>query len=282
MNFLKKSSNHGKSRVLQVSVGKIVPNPQQPRHSFDKESLLSLSQSIKHNGILQPLTVRELKNGDYELVSGERRLRAAIMAGYDAVPCIMVTLDDNQSAVMSLLENLQREDLNFFDEAAGIAKLIEQWGMTQEEVAIKLGKSQSTIANKIRLLRISKSQREKIIGLGLTERHARALLRLDDSQREQVIIDIEKHGMNVEETEKYIDEILFPQTAAGKRKSFTVIKDVRIFFNTINNAIDVMKRSGIEATAQRHEFDEYFEYTVKIPKAQKAENFCDSDKAMRA
>lgn len=269
MKFLKKEIRTNKSHVIQVPVGKIIPNPQQPRHTFDTDSLLSLSQSIKHNGILQPLTVRELESGDYELVAGERRLRAAIMAGYSLVPCIPVSLDDTQSAVMSLLENLQREDLNFFDEATGIAKLIEHFGLTQEEVALKLGKGQSTVANKLRLLRISHNQREKIIELGLTERHARALLRLSDNQRDDALEVIEKRNLNVEETDKFVETMLFPHNNSSGRKSLTVIKDLRIFFNTINNAVDLMQRSGIDAVAEKQEYTDYFEYTVRIPKQQK-------------
>ena len=272
MNFLRKDWQQDKCRVIQVSVGRIVPNPQQPRHNFDADSLMSLSQSIKHNGILQPLTVREHVNGEYELVAGERRLRAAIMAGYAMVPCIAVLLDDKQSAVMSLLENLQREDLNFFDEATGIAKLIENCGMTQEDVAIKLGKGQSTIANKLRLLRINHNQRKKILEIGLTERHARALLRLNDNMRDEALEIIEKQNLNVEETDKLIDSMLLPHSSGTGHKNLTIIKDVRIFFNTINNAIDLMKRSGIDAVAEKQEYEEYFEYTVKIPKCQKAVN----------
>lgn len=269
MNFLRKESKQckqSKSRVIQVPVGNIVPNPRQPRRNFDADSLISLSQSIKHNGLLQPLTVRKLENGDFELVAGERRLRAAIIAGYTTVPCIAVLLDDNQSAVMSLIENLQRENLNYFDEAAGIARLIENCGMTQEEVALKLGKGQSTIANKLRLLRISRNQREKIIELGLTERHARALLRLNDSQRGTAIREIENRNLNVEETDKLVESMLFPQSSNSGRKSLTVIKDVRIFFNTINNAVNIMQQSGIDAVAKRQEYSDYYEYTVKIPK----------------
>lgn len=268
MSFLKKQA--GKSRVIQVPVSAIVPNPSQPRHSFDTESLLSLSQSIRHNGILQPLTVRELEDGEYELVAGERRLRAAIMAGYASVPCIPVLLNDTQSAVMSLLENLQREDLNYFDEATAIAKLIEQCGLTQEEVAKKLGKGQSTIANKLRLLRIGQTQRAKLTELGLTERHARALLRLSDSQRDVALREIERRHLNVEETEKLVNSMIFPDNNSTPRKQMTVIKDVRIFFNTINNAINLMQRSGIDAVAQREEYADYYEYIVKIPKVKKS------------
>lgn len=269
MNIVKKDKQLNKCRVLQVPVGRIIPNPSQPRHSFDPESLLSLSQSIRHNGILQPLTVRVRDDGDYELVAGERRLRAAIMAGYTMVPCIPVMIDGTQSAVMGLLENLQREDLNFFDEAAGIATLIERCGLTQEEVAVKLGKGQSTVANKLRLLRIGRGQREKILALGLTERHARALLRLDDNQREEALRVIERQKLNVDETDRLVEEILFPKEGIKDQRHFTVIKDVRIFFNTMNNAVDLMKRSGIEAVAQRQEFDEYIEYSVRIPKTPK-------------
>lgn len=269
MNWLNKDRKMSNCRVIQVSVASILPNPQQPRHTFDTDSLLSLAQSIRRNGILQPLTVREKSNGEYELVAGERRLRAAIMAGYSSVPCIAVNLDDTQSAVMSLLENLQREDLNFFDEAAGIAALIEQCGLTQEEVADRLGKAQSTIANKLRLLRLSSSEQDKILKLGLTERHARALLKLNSQQREIALSEIEKHNYNVEETERLIEAIKNPREHINEGKRLSVIKDIRIFFNTINNAIDLMKRSGINAVAKKQEFDDYYEYTVRIPKTEK-------------
>jgi len=266
MKLLKREVKAERSKVNFVPVGNIAPNPEQPRHQFDNDSLMSLAQSIKHNGILQPLTVREIGNGAFELVAGERRLRAAILAGYNQVPCITVELDDKQSAVMSLLENLQREDLNFFDEAVGIARLIEFCGLTQEQVAVKLGKSQSAIANKLRLLRISSSQRELIITEGLTERHARALLRLDISKRDIALSEIILKGLNVNESEKLIDFMISSHENTQKRRSFSVIKDVRIFFNTINNAVDLMKRSGIEAIAQQQEYDDYYEYTIKIPK----------------
>ena len=269
MSWLNKDRKMSSCRVIQVSVASILPNPQQPRHTFDTDSLLSLAQSIRRNGILQPLTVREKENGEYELVAGERRLRAAIMAGYTSVPCIAVNLDDTQSAVMSLIENLQREDLNFFDEAAGIAALIEQCGLTQEEVADRLGKAQSTIANNLRLLRLSSSEQETIMRLGLTERHARALLKLNSQQREIALSEIEKHNYNVEETERLVEAIKNPREPVNEGKRLSVIKDIRIFFNTINNAIDLMRRSGINAVAKKQEFDDYYEYTVRIPKTEK-------------
>lgn len=253
------------SKVVLVEVKNIIPNPHQPRQYFDQEMLNSLSQSIKHNGILQPLTIREVEDDKFELVAGERRLRAAIIAGYDAVPCITVNLDDNQAAVMSLLENLQREDLNLFDEATGISLLIEQYGMTQEQIATKLGKSQSYIANKLRLLKLNPDQRAKILKLGLTERHARALIRLKPEDIDSAIKEIELRKLNVEETDRMITTMIIPKKSRTKQ-NMSVIKDVRIFFNTINNAVNLMQRSGIEAIAKREEFNDYYEFTVKIPK----------------
>lgn len=266
MKLLNRQAKSVRSFVNFVSVNQILPNPEQPRQQFDHDALMSLSESIKHNGILQPLTVRESVNGGYELVAGERRLRAAILAGYKEVPCITVELDDKQSAVMSLLENLQREDLNFFEEALGIARLIEYCNLTQEQVAVKLGKNQSTIANKLRLLRIAAADREQILNYGLTERHARALLKLESKNRDFALKEIISKNLNVYESEKFIESILAPSENSKERRRLSIIKDVRIFFNTINNAVDVMKRSGIEAVAQRQEFDDYYEYIVKIPK----------------
>ena len=163
------------ARVIQVEVEKIEPNPYQPRRTFD--DIDSLAQSIKQNGLLQPLTVRRTDDG-YQLVAGERRLRAAKMLGMEFVPCIPVTITERNSAVMALIENIQRKDLSYFDEAEAIAKLIDFYGMTQEDAAIKLGKSQPSIANKLRLLKLDEEVREKLSEYGLTERHARALLRL--------------------------------------------------------------------------------------------------------
>ena len=251
-----------------VPVGRILPNPRQPRRTFDPKSLLELSQSIRHDGILQPLIVRRAVEGEYELISGERRLRASLMAGLTAVPCIEIEADDNQSAVLSLIENLQRQDLNFFEEAEGITRLIEQYGFTQEAAAARIGKTQPTVANKLRLLHISPEQRSRIIEAGLTERHARALLRLPDDQRENVLAQVIEKRLNVSETERLVDTQF--QTSPLVRESHTtpIIKDVRLFLNTVANAINLMNRSGINAVAIQQEFEDYLEYTVRIPKKQ--------------
>ena len=256
------------NQVILVPVSLIRPNPRQPRRTFDPESLLELSQSIRRNGILQPLTVRRAKDGEYELISGERRLRASLMAGLTSIPCIEIEVDDNQSAVLSLIENLQRQDLNFFEEAEGIARLIEQYGFTQEAAAARIGKTQPTVANKLRLLHLTPEERTRIIGARLTERHARALLRLSDGLREDVLAQVISKKLNVAETERLVELRLQVPQAGHENRSLPVIKDVRLFFNTVTNAVNLMKRSGIEAVATQQEFDDYLEYTVRIPKKQ--------------
>jgi ParB family chromosome partitioning protein len=254
--------------VIMVPIGRIKSNPRQPRRRFDQEALLGLAQSVRQNGILQPLTVRALPGGDYELVAGERRMRAALLAGFNQVPCLEVHVDANQSAVLSLLENLQRQDLNFFEEADGFARLIESCGMTQEEIAIKLGKSQSAVANKIRLLRLSAVERKAILDAELTERHARALLRLDGKERAAALGFIIRQRLNVYETDKLIESLVFPaRTGSRKTKNqMPVIKDVRLFINTFTNAVNLMRKAGIDAVATQREHENYIEYTVKIPK----------------
>jgi ParB-like partition proteins len=255
------------NRVILVPVGRVNPNPKQPRKYFDHEALLGLAQSIKQNGILQPLSVRASGDGEYELIAGERRLRASLMAGLTHVPCIEVEVDENQSSILSLLENIQRQDLNFFEEAEGIARLIETWGMTQEELASKLGKTQSTIANKLRLLKLSPGDRNKIIEAGLTERHARALLKLGEEERAAVLKQIIEKHLNVNETDRLIEAMTFNGRTKSHDHPMPIVKDVRIFINTVTNAVNVMRRAGIDAVSVKQEYDDYFEFTVRIPKA---------------
>ena len=252
------------ARVIQVEVEKIEPNPYQPRRTFD--DIDSLAQSIKQNGLLQPLTVRRTDDG-YQLVAGERRLRAAKMLGMEFVPCIPVTITERNSAVMALIENIQRKDLSYFDEAEAIAKLIDFYGMTQEDAAIKLGKSQPSIANKLRLLKLDEEVREKLSEYGLTERHARALLRLKcKSQQLDTIEVFHDRNLNVETAERYIDTILQKeQDMASLKKRSVIFKDVRLFVNTLNKAVEMMKAAGIDADSKRIQNEDYIEYIVKIP-----------------
>ncbi|MFR1214314.1 MAG: ParB/RepB/Spo0J family partition protein [Acutalibacteraceae bacterium] len=179
----------------------------------------NLSNSIKESGLLQPLTVRRIGANQYELIAGERRLRACRIAGFKTVSCIVNDCDEKQSAIYAMLENLQRQDLQLFEEAEGIARLISEWGVTQEEAAIRLGKSQSAIANKLRLLKLSLEDRKKIAEAGLTERHARALLRIpNQTMRSKVLDTIIANGYNVQHN-AYIEQLLTLKEAEVNRKA---------------------------------------------------------------
>jgi len=253
-------------RLLQIPVEKIIPNKDQPRKQFDPEELRSLALSIRENGIIQPLSVR--KNGsDYMLIAGERRLRAAKMAGYDAVPCVIMRVGDEQSAQMALVENLQREGLNPFEEAEAIERLMQQNGLTQEQTAKRLGKTQSALSNKLRLLRISPFHRRLIADAGLTERHARAILKIEDENKRTVVLNkvIDK-GFNVLQTEDLVRRTLTAVVPRSKGSTKRVVKDVRIFVNTIDGAIKVMQNAGIQAQADKTETEGYIEYVVRITK----------------
>lgn len=259
------------NKVLMVSTIQIRPNKTQPRRNFDEEELRSLSRSIVENGILQPLVVRRINATEFELIAGERRLRAAVMAGLSKVPCVVHKCSDKESALLALIENLQRTDLSMFEEARGIARLIRKYGLTQEQAAVKLGKKQSTVANKLRLLRLTFEEQEWILTANLSERHARALLRIsDEGLRREVLSRIITDNMSVGESEAFVTDVLMKRSSGAPEKRperKAVIKDVRIFVNTINKAVDTMRLSGINAISRRSETDEYIEYTVKIPKA---------------
>ncbi|MDR0903076.1 MAG: ParB/RepB/Spo0J family partition protein [Ruminococcus sp.] len=259
------------NKVVNIGVERISPNAYQPRQVFGAD-IAELAESIRQNGILQPLTVRESFNaGTYELIAGERRLRAAKLAGLNEVPCIILEMSDRNSAVMALVENIQRKDLCFFDEAAAIAKLIEIYGLTQEEAALRLGKSQPTVANKLRLLRLSDTERAKITEYGLTERHARALLKLTATdERLEAIENIRLKKLNVEQTERMIEGIIIRREESVKtsdmvRRSSVLFRDVRLFVNTITHAVDVMRAAGINAEMEKTQRDGYIEVVTKIP-----------------
>lgn len=266
LNFLVKSENI----ISEIPILKIRPNKSQPRKQFSETELNQLSQSITENGILQPLTVRKISASEYELIAGERRLRASVLAGLKKVPCVVVKCSEKESAIYALLENIQRCDLDFFEEARGISRLIRRYGLTQEQAAQKLGKTQSTIANKLRLLRLSSEEQEWIEQSGLSERHARALLKLDEeSLRWEVLSRIIAENLNVQQSEQLIELMnnSGPQKADKPRgTSKAVIKDIRIFINTINKAIDAMRLAGIEAQSDKTDAQDFIEYTIRIPK----------------
>lgn len=238
------------TKIRQLRPGQILKNPNQPRREFDIVALSELADSIRRYGVLNPLTVRKIAAG-YELIAGERRLRAARMAGLETVPCIVMETGEQDSSLIALVENLQRCDLDFFEEAEGYRRLIELYGMTQEEAAKKVGKTQAAVANKIRLLKLDGELCQRIRRHALSERHARALLRLGEEERKKALDYIIDKGLNVSQTDEYIELLLLPrETSVSKPRTITYIKDVRLFLNTVNRAVDLMRRSGIRAEYQ--------------------------------
>lgn len=258
----------GANSIVHLPLHLVMPNPNQPRKIFDHDALKELSESIRQYGIIQPVTVRKMRDGTYELVAGERRLKAAGLAGLLKIPAMIIEMEDEDSAIVALVENIQRQNLSFMEEALAYRQLLDKCNLTQEELAKKVGKTQSAIANKIRLLRLPASVREIIKDNSLSERHARALLRLDTEEKQiytaRRIVDFH---MNVKQAEELVDRVIkngIEDTPKEKiRKS---IGDVRVFFKTITKAVSLMNENGIEATAQKDETDSYYEYVIRIQK----------------
>lgn len=247
-------------RVVFLSARVIRPNPAQPRKIFREEALAELAESIRQHGILQPLSVRRVGTG-YELIAGERRLRAAQQAGLTEIPCIIMTMDEKESGMAAMVENLQRQDLDFIEEARGISNLMEQWRFSQEQVARILGKSQSAVANKLRLLRHSPQVLAAIREGGLTERHARALLKLPCEQDKlSVIATIIELGMSVARTESYIEHLLSNKPDTPPKPN------VSAFLNNLNQALARIQSSGISAISERRETENQIVLTITIPK----------------
>ena len=266
--------------VSYIPIEDIVPGAMQPRQHFSPEGLAELRDSIIEHGVIQPLTVR-MRGERFELIAGERRLRAAKMAGFFEVPCIIIDVDIEDSGVIALIENIQRRDLDFVEEAEGISQLIRLFGMSQEEAARRLGKSQSAIANKLRILRLPSDVLEQLREAGLTQRHARALLRLEGAEEQRMAVDfmIDQH-MTVAAAEAYVEKLVQGKGSAAlektkappqkkkpeRRRGLFVMKDVRLFTNSLNRSLDVMRRGGIEADLSRSETDRELVFTVRIPK----------------
>lgn len=254
------------NKLINLSISQINQNRFQPRTDFNREELLSLAESIEQNGLIQPIVVRRITPDGYELIAGERRLRACVMAGLTKIPALVISCSQRQSAVLALVENLERCDLNMFEQARAIRRLLLDCRMTQEQLAKQLGKKQSTIANKLRLLRLEDEEQNLILSLGLSERHARLFLKLEGEQRVECIKRAAKYNMTVAQTEQMINNILSTDDEPVHRPKI-IIKDVRIFMNTINKALQTMKNSGVNAALMKKENDDYIEYTVKIAKS---------------
>lgn len=248
----------------RIPIRQIRKNPHQPRKIFDPQALQSLADSIRQYGIITPLTVRQVGE-DFELVSGERRLRAATIAGLSVVPCYIVSVDDQQSALMALLENLQRKDLDCFEEALFLRRLCSEFHMTQQEAAQRVGKTQSAVANKMRLLRLSPATIEVIRSNHLTERHARTLLQLEEEEaRFSAAEEMGKRHMTVAQAEQYIQRLL-EEKPRPRRQG--MIRDVRLFCNTVDRAVHLMQESGLKARVEKRQEGEDLILTVYVPSA---------------
>ncbi len=267
MNWLKKKK--AEETALKIPVAEISPNPHQPRTAFDGEALDSLADSIRRYGLLQPVSVRKTENG-YELIAGERRLRAARMAGMREIPALVYRVDGEASAELALMENLLREDLGIFETAAAMARLVSEYGLTQEEIASRLSVSQSYVANKLRLLRFDEKTRARILSAALTERHARALLRLPETLWETALSRIEKGKLNVAATEKLIEEML--AAAEGKKEKRPrarmrgALRDIRLFYNSVDRAMAMVRRCGVKVESRREEEENEIRLIISIPK----------------
>lgn len=260
--------NPEKEKIVLVETDRVRPNPYQPRSTFDEEKVQELSQSIKTYGLLQPVIVRPRDNG-YELVVGERRLNACRSLGWRTIPAVVKELADNAVATIALIENLQRENLNFIEEARGYNRLIREFNFTQEVLAQRLGKSQSTIANKLRLLKLSTEIQDQILKFSLNERHARALLKITSEAAQRSILDeVVRRGLNVKQTEELVEAHLKKRDPSGDEKKTPkrVVHDLRIFLNTIRQAVGIIQQSGLNPEVTENDGLDYFEVLIRLPK----------------
>lgn len=268
--IIKKHGLFDNQKVISLPISDIVPNPAQPRKLFDSQALLELSESIARYGIIQPLSVRRFGR-KYELVAGERRLRAAKMAGLTEVPCIILELNNEDSSVIALIENIQRRDLDYIEEAEALARLIKDYGLSQEEAARRISRSQSAVANKLRILKLSPEILYVLRESGLTERHARALLRLPTEElRQQALEHMVVQQLTVAKAEEYIEDLLElaqeEENSVQRRKPSYIIKDVRLFLNSISRSLGIMRDSGVDAVCDKSETEEDIILLITIPK----------------
>jgi ParB family chromosome partitioning protein len=258
-------------QVFQIPIESIRPNPNQPRHRFDNDMLKELAESIRLYGIMQPISVRMLEANQYEMVAGERRLRAAKLLYMTTIPALIINVTEKDSAILALIENLQRENLNYIEEAKGYAQLISNYGLKQQELANQLGKSQSTIANKLRLLSLSKNVQELLLNADLTERHGRVLLKLEKEEDQLKLVErMINEKLNVGQSEKLVNKILADQSLDKEDISEKIVvkgylKDIRLFTNTIKQAVDMVKHTGIDINYQIKQTDEAYEISIRIP-----------------
>ncbi len=259
------TDNSRKQEVIQVHVDKIQPSRYQPRLKFDEEKLEELKESIQQNGLIQPLTVRPMDD-HYELIAGERRYRACKKAGFTTIPCYVLSPTDDQAAQMALIENVQRQDLSAIEEAKSYLQIMKQAHLSQEQIAKKIGKSQSAIANKIRLLNLPDEIQEGVIDGKITERHARALLSAPEDKQKNIYKEILKKGLNVRETESYIETLNKPKKVHARQKTKGFSKNIQIGINTVNQSIKMIEKLGIEVKTETKEADSEVTMIIRFPK----------------
>ncbi len=266
MSLFQKKGLWDSGKIMQLPIDQIAPAPDQPRRTFPPDSLQSLSQSIQQLGVLQPLSVRRV-DGQWYLVAGERRLRAAQMAGFTHVPCLSIATDSQTASLLTMMENLQRQDLNFLEEARGLLHIIDTFHLSQTQLAERLGRSQSAIANKLRLLKLPDHILTALCEGGCTERHARALLRLADPQQLQQATDaILRDELTVAESEVLVATLLCPTPPKANPHRRFIPKDIRIFMNTIHRSLNLMKTAGLDAHCVQEEQDGGYVVTIHIAK----------------
>lgn len=256
-----------KEEINKIPIGSIIPNRFQPRSVFDDEKIEELSRTIHTHGIIQPIVVRPLDNGRYEIIAGERRWRAMKKLGWEEAPAIVKNLNDTETASVALIENLQREELSPIEEAVAYGKLLQLHQLTQEALAQRLGKGQSTIANKLRLLKLPQEVQEALLNKQITERHARSLIPLKDPEKQvKLLAEIIEKNLNVKQTEERVVKMLQEPKEKPKPKRKAYSKDVRIAVNTIRQSLTMVTDNGIALDAKEEEFEEYYQFTIKIPK----------------
>ncbi len=256
-----------REEIRKIPIDRIVPNRFQPRTVFDDEKIEELARTIRTHGIIQPIVVREFEDGGFEIIAGERRWRAMKKLGWEEAPTIIKNLSDTETASVALIENLQREELSPIEEAIAYGKLLELHNLTQEALAQRLGKGQSTVANKLRLLKLPKEVQDALLNKTITERHARSLIPLKDPEKQvQLLTEIKDKNLNVKQTEDRVEKMLNTTDKIQKPKRKAFSKDMRIAVNTIRQSLTMVSDSGINLNSEEEEFEEFYQFTIRIPK----------------
>nr|WP_321315711.1 nucleoid occlusion protein [uncultured Ligilactobacillus sp.] len=262
---VKSTEDHPETQVEKIEIKQIIPNRFQPRQVFSQQKITELAETIKEHGLLQPIVLREYEENKYEIIAGERRFRAIKYLGWSEVPAIVKTMSDNESASMAVIENLQREELTAIEEAQAYQQLLELNRLTQAELAEQLGKSQSFIANKLRLLKLSQPVQQALLDRKISERHGRALVRLNEEQQKQVLKEILNQHLSVKETEKKVNRLIVPRMKPKKLKIKGVSKDVRLAVNTIKQSVKMVKDTGIKVNVEEETTDDVQKIIIEIP-----------------